>query len=122
MKINCDNSNYRWYVISLAAITLAFCLACPQICMSVLFNEISTKLGLNVVQVGWIWGFYPLSSVFTIFLAGILADRFGARRILIVSCILSGLAGASRGLAFDFISLMSTTFLLSSYLSRLIKF
>jgi predicted MFS family arabinose efflux permease len=104
-------SNYRWYVISLAALTMTFCVAMPLICMSVLFNEISADLGLSLVQVGWVWGFFPLSGLFTVFIAGILADRFGARRILIFACSMVGLAGASRGLANDFIGLLFTTFL-----------
>jgi predicted MFS family arabinose efflux permease len=79
--------------------------------MSVLFDEISSDLELNLVQVGWIWGFYPMSGLFTIFIAGLLADRFGARRILIIVCTLIGLAGASRGLATDFIGLLFTTLL-----------
>jgi predicted MFS family arabinose efflux permease len=79
--------------------------------MSVLFDEISTELGLSLVQVGWIWGFYPLSGLFTIFIAGLLADRFGAKRILILACTLAGLAGASRGLATNFVGLLFTTIL-----------
>ena len=104
-------SNYRWYVLTLSALTMTFCSAMPLICMPVLFNEISEDLGLSLVQVGWIWGFFPLSGLFTVFLAGILADRFGAKRILIFACSMVGLAGASRGLAKDFASLLFTTFL-----------
>ena len=105
------DSKYRWYAICLAAMTLTFCSAMPNICMSVLFDEISNDLNLNLVQVGWIWGFYPLSGLFTVFIAGLLADRFGARRILIVACSLAGLTGASRGLATGFAGLLFTTIL-----------
>ncbi|MFC1864075.1 hypothetical protein ACFL1Z_09020, partial [Thermodesulfobacteriota bacterium] len=98
-------SKYRWYAISLAAMTMTLCMAAPHICMPVLFNEISADLGLNLVQVGWIWGFSFASGLFTVLLSGLLADRFGAKRILIIACLMAGLTGASRGLATDFTSL-----------------
>lgn len=81
--------------------------------MPVLFNEISVDLGLNLVQVGWIWGLSFASGLFTVLLSGLLADRFSAKRILIVICALGGLSGASRGLSNDFPSLLFTTFLFS---------
>ena len=77
MENKYSKSKYRWYVLSLAAITLSFCMAMPHICMPVLFEEISTDLGLSLVQVGWIWGFFPMSGLFIVFIAGLLADRFG---------------------------------------------
>ncbi|MBN2059441.1 MAG: MFS transporter [Deltaproteobacteria bacterium] len=104
-------SKYRWYVLSLSALTLTFCVAMPRICMAVLFNEISADIGLNIVEVGWIWGFFPLSGILTVFVAGLLSDRFGAKRMLIIACIMGGLAGASRGVSSNFISLAVTTML-----------
>ena len=100
-----SESKYRWYVLSLGALTLAFCLSIPYICMPVLFNEISTDLRLNLVQVGWIWGLSMASGLITVFISGLLADRFGVKRILIFACFMIGLAGASRGLANNFASL-----------------
>jgi predicted MFS family arabinose efflux permease len=79
--------------------------------MPVLFKEISADLGLSMVQIGWVWGFYPMSGLLIAFIAGLLADRFGAKRLLIFTCSMAGLAGASRGLANDFPSLLFTTFL-----------
>lgn len=102
---------YRYYVITLASMTMAFCMAMPNICMSVLFHEILKELDLSLLQVGWIWGFYPMSGLFTVLIAGLLADQFGAKRVLIVACSLAGLASASRGLATDFTSLLFTTLL-----------
>ncbi|MBN2062884.1 MAG: MFS transporter [Deltaproteobacteria bacterium] len=110
---NYSESKYRWYVLSLAALTMTFCMCVPHICMPVLFNEISTDLGLDLVQVGWIWGFSFASGLFTVLISGLMADRFSAKRILIVICTLAGLSGASRGLANDFAGLLFTTFLFS---------
>ena len=96
MENKYTESKYRWYVLSLAALTLTFCLAMPHICMPVLFNEISAELGLSLVEVGWIWGFSAVSGFFTVFISGLLADRFGAKCMLIFACSMSGLAGFKR--------------------------
>jgi cyanate permease len=105
-----SQSNYRWYVLSLAALTFTFVCAAPIVCMSVLFKEISDDLGLSLVQVGTIWGMPNFAALFVVFLGGLMADRFGARRVLGTACLLAGLAGAMRGLTGDFISLAVVTF------------
>ncbi|MFW9998415.1 MAG: MFS transporter, partial [Candidatus Odinarchaeota archaeon] len=106
-----SESKCRWYVLCLSALTLTFCMAMPRICMPVLFKEISADLELSLVQIGWVWGLFSLSGLLTVFISGLLADRFGARRMLIFTCLMAGLTGASRGLANDFASLIFTTFL-----------
>ena len=113
MENKYTKSKYRWYVLCLAALTMLFCIAVPHICMSVLFNEISIELLLNLVQIGWIWGFSFASGLFTVLISGLLADRFSAERILVITCLLAGLSGASRGLTNDFASLLFTSFLFS---------
>jgi len=54
-------SNYRWYILTLAIATNIFAIAAPISCMPVLFKEITDDLGLSLVQVGTIWGIGPLS-------------------------------------------------------------
>lgn len=103
-------SNYRWYVLSLAALTFTFTVAMQQICMTVLFKEIAADLGLNLVQVGIIWGIPSFAALFIVVGGGLLADRYGAKRVIAVTCILGGLAGALRGTAGDFTSLAIITF------------
>lgn len=106
-----SESNYRWYVLTIAALTFAFVVALPQIFMSVLFKEISGDIGLNLVEEGVVWGTPPLAGIFIVFLGGLLADRYGARRTIGVACLLAGLAGAMRGISGGFISLALITFL-----------
>lgn len=108
---------YKWYVLSLGALTTIFCMAMPSICMPVLFNEISVDLGLSLVQVGWIWSLSLASGLITVFISGLLADRFGVKRILVFACFMIGLAGASRGLANNFAHLLFTTFLFGIFIS-----
>lgn len=49
-------SNYRWYVLALAALTHTLVIGMPTMALSVLFKEISENLGLNLVQIGTVWG------------------------------------------------------------------
>jgi len=101
-----NHPKYKWYVLILTALTGTFVLAAPGMCLSVLFNEISIDLHLNLLQVGLIWSVGSLPGIFTSLLGGAITDRFGPKRVLFVSTLLLGLAGAMRGLAGDFPSLL----------------
>jgi len=106
-----NRSNYRWYILALAALTFTFTVAMPTMCMPVLFEEISKDLDLNLVQIGAVWGMVPLAGMFVVLFGGLLGDRFGTKRVLSVSCLLTGLSGALRGLSGNFVSLAATLFL-----------
>ena len=108
--VNSKSPNSRWYVLTLAAITFAFTVAMQQICMTVLFKEVSDDLGLSLVEMGVVWGIPALSGLFIVFIGGLLADRYGAKRVMGIACLLAGLAGALRGVAGDFTSLALFTF------------
>jgi cyanate permease len=107
-----NGANSRWYVLTLAALTFTFTLAMQQICMSVLFKEISEKLGLSLVQIGVVWGTPAFSGLLIVFFGGLLSDRYGARRVIGIACLLAGIAGALRGTAGGFASLVLFTFLM----------
>jgi len=114
-----DEPAYRWYVLTLAALTHALSVAVPVMCLPVLFKEISEDLQLSLVQIGVIWGMAPVAGMFSGLLGGMFGDRFGTRRTLSIACLLAGAAGASRGLADGFITL-GTTVLLFGFLFSLI--
>jgi MFS family permease len=82
-----------------------------RLCMPVLFKEISDDLGLSIVQIGTVWGMDPLAGVFIGLPSGLLADRFGVKRTIIVVCILAGVLGALRGLSVNFATMAITMFL-----------
>jgi cyanate permease len=105
-----SSANYKWYVLILAALTFTFAFAMQQICMSVLFDEIAKDLGLNLVEIGVVWGVPALAAIFIVFVGGLLADRYGAKRVMGVACLMAGLAGAARGITGDFTSLVLVTF------------
>jgi len=108
---NDQESNYRWFIVTLAALTMAFVVAIPEMCMPVLFKEISNDLGLSLVQLGTVWGMIGLGGVFTCIAGGLIGDRFGTKRTISVACILAGIAGASRGLSGSFMGLTATMFI-----------
>lgn len=106
-----SGSGYKWYVLSLGALTLTFVAAMPMMSLLVLFKEISEDLGLSLVQIGVAWGAIALGGVFVVLVGGLLGDRFGVKRTLTVLCFLVGLAIALVGLSGSFSSLVVTMFL-----------
>jgi len=105
------NSRYRWYILLLAMMTYGSIAGSARLCMPVLFPEISIELGLSMVAIGAIWGMDPLAGVFLALPGGLLADRFGVKRMLTVVCILAGVFGALRGFSVDFLSMAAFMFL-----------
>src|SRR5690349_13513021 len=100
-----QKDNYKWYILTLSILTNMFVVAIPAMGMSVLAKEISEELSLDLVQVGIVWGVGSLPAILTSLLGGAVGDKVGPKRVLIVSSLLSGLLGAARGLAVDFLSL-----------------
>ena len=105
-----NGENYRWYILTLGALTHIFVCAMPMMSLPVLFKEISEDLGLNLVQLGMVWGALNLAAMFAVLIGGLLGDRFGVKRTVTTLCFLAGLAGASRGLSGNFTSLAITMF------------
>ncbi len=101
----------RWGTLVLATLTNAFVAAAPSMCLPVLFDEISTDLSINLVQVGVIWGIGALPAIVSSLLGGALGDQFGPRRMIILSCVLSGLFGALRGFSTGYGTLLVTMIL-----------
>jgi cyanate permease len=106
-----DHPRIKWFVLLLTALTGTFAIAAPFMSMSVLFNEISTDLHLNLVQVGLTWSIGSLPAVFVGLLSGAINDRFGPKRVIMIASILIGLSGAIRGLSGDFPSLLAAVIL-----------
>jgi MFS family permease len=101
-----DRSSYKWYILILAALTSAFVIGAPAVCLAVLFKEISADLHLTLVQTGWIWSIGSLAAIFTSPLSGAIDDRFGPKRVILIGIIVVGMTAGLRGLATDFTSLV----------------
>jgi MFS family permease len=82
--------------------------------LPVLFDEISADIGLNLVQVGWIWGIGSVMGILVGLLGGPIGDRFGPRRTLAVACLFMGIIGAARGLTNGFAMLAFTMLITGS--------
>jgi MFS family permease len=109
--INKHHPHYRWYVLTLTMLTYGIITGAARLCMPVLFKQISDDLGLSLVAIGTVWGMDPLAGVFIGLPGGLLADRFGVRRTLVVLCILAGIFGALRGFSINFFTMAATMFL-----------
>lgn len=107
-----QTANYKWYILTLAALTFTFVMAIPAMSLPVLFNEIAQELDLNLVQIGWIWGIGSVMGIVVGLVGGPVSDRLGARRTLTLACASVGLIGAVRGLAWNFTTLAGAMFLL----------
>ena len=107
-------TSYKWYILFLVVLTNIIVVAMPAMGMSVLAKEISEDLGLNLVQVGIVWGIGALPAIVTSTLGGAIGDRLGPKRVLIVSILLTGLLGVVRGLTVDFGSMIAIILLLGA--------
>jgi MFS family permease len=106
-----DSPARRWYILLFGASINFVVFAMGMSCMPVLFSEIADELGLDIVQVGMVWGFGSVAGIFSILTAGFLADRFGARRILTIFCLMAGVFGALRGFSDSFATLTVSSLL-----------
>ncbi len=101
-----SQNNYKWYIASLSAFTGAFCVAAPTLALSVLFEEISSDLSLNLVQIGLIWSFGSLFSIFSGLLSGTLGDIFGPKRVIMFGAVILSISGAMRGMVDSFSAML----------------
>jgi len=108
------NQNYKWYILFLVVMTDMFVVAIPSMGMSVLSKEISDDLGLNLVQVGIIWGVGSLPAIITSLLGGVIGDKIGPKLVLTASALLGGLLGMARGMADSFLSMTILMILLGA--------
>jgi MFS family permease len=105
-----DGSKYKWFILGLSGLTATLVVAMPAMAMPVLFAEMSEDLGLTIVQIGAIWGMGSFAGIFTALLGGTVGDKFGTKRVLVLGCLLVGVAGALRAFSTDFVTLAVTVF------------
>jgi len=87
--------------MTILAFTHAIVVALPMISMPALLDENAHNLGLNLVQIGWIWGFGFLTSIVTVLIGGALSDRFGTKIKPMVGCFLLPINGVTTHLSRD---------------------
>ncbi len=105
------DSPYRWVILAMVTLSGFIVMGFPTTGLSAMFSEIADTLGLDLVQIGMIWGVGSVMGIFTSVLGGSFIDYFGTRRTLVLLCLATGVSGALRGFAVDFWSLFITSFL-----------
>lgn len=88
-------ATYRWtiaFILFLALMSGIFTLdALPP-----LFIDIQNDIGLNNTQRGGVMSAFHLASPFFTPIGGLLADRYGPRRVLTIAAVILGVAGGMR--------------------------
>ena len=99
------------YFMVIGTFLLALLLYVDRICISVAKDPISKAMDLSDKQMGWVLAAFSLGYAFFQTPSGILADRYGPRKVLAaIVTIWSGFT-ALTGATFNFISLLIIRFL-----------
>jgi len=98
-------AGYTWRLVAL------FCggwavLYADRTALYPLLSVIARDLGLGGAQTGWITGTYFFLYVVTLSASGLLAERFGLKRILVLSSLIAAVGLLGFGLAGDYPSLL----------------
>jgi len=101
----------RRYFMVIGTFLLALLLYVDRICISVAKDPISESLGLSDKQMGWVLAAFSLGYAFFQTPSGILADRFGPRKVLATIVTLWSTFTALTGVAWNFASLLTVRFL-----------
>ncbi len=99
------------YFMVMGTFLLALLLYVDRICISVAKEPIAEALSLSDKQMGWILAAFSLGYAFFQTPSGIMADRYGPRKVLTVIVILWSAFTALTGAAWNFISLIIVRFL-----------
>ncbi len=99
------------YKMVFGTFILAMIVLFDRILISVAKDPIAESISLTDKQMGWVLSIFALGYALFQTPSGLLADRFGARRILTAVVTLWSFFTAITGAAFNFISLMIIRFL-----------
>lgn len=103
--------HYRWVIVALLFfISMTNCV--DRASISYAIPKIVDEFHFNEVYIGYILSAFAAGYLLTIFIGGILADKYGSRLILTVSCILWMFATMSIGLAHGFFMFIGARVLL----------
>ena len=77
-----------------------------------LFPRISLELNLNYTQIGSIVGALALGMLLFSLIGGMIADRFGMKRVISIAMFFASILAGARGVATDYMTLWLSTFLM----------
>lgn len=111
------SSKYAWYVLGIGFL-INLCVSGVTVAsIPVLFKEISLELGLDLVQLGSLWGAFSIGQACVLLPGGLIGDRLGIRIVVFLGCLIATVASIGRGLSHSFIILAVFTFLSAPALS-----
>jgi ACS family glucarate transporter-like MFS transporter len=91
-------ARFRWIILTLI-FSLSFCAFIERLTLSVAAERMMPELGITQAQVGWLLTAFVVGYTVCQFPGGLVGLRFGARRVLFVSALLSAAANFSLILA-----------------------
>ncbi len=95
----------------LGTFSLSLLLYIDRTCISVAKDPIAKSLGLTDTQMGWVLSAFALGYALAQTPSGMLADRFGARRVLAGVVTFWSAFTALTGMAWNFLSLITARFI-----------
>ncbi len=101
-----ETNSYRWAVLG-GMWLLYFSFGVIVASMAPLVRPISVALGLDYGDMGFVLGAWPLVYIAMAIPCGVLLDRLGPRRALMIGVAVIAASGAARGLAFNHLALLA---------------
>jgi MFS transporter, ACS family, glucarate transporter len=111
LLINPDSLLKGRYIFVLGTFLLTLLLYVDRICISVAKDPISKSLDLSKEQMGWVLSAFALGYALFQTPGGMLADKFGARKVLTVIIIVWSLFTGFTAKAWNYISMLVIRFL-----------
>ena len=99
------------YLFVLATFSLSLLLYIDRVCISAAKSPIAEALHLSDIQMGWVLSIFALGYALFQTPSGILADKFGARRVLTAIVCIWSVFTALTGAAWNYTSLLVVRFL-----------
>ena len=99
------------FLLVLATFLLSVLLYIDRVCISVAKDDISADLGFTDAQMGWVFSAFALGYALCQTPSGILADRFGPRRILTGVVVFWSIFTGLTGVAYNYVSMLVVRFL-----------
>jgi MFS family permease len=107
-----DIGRNRWLIVLPMTFAVYMLSYFDRVNIAMALPHMTKELGLSSVQAGWIGGSFAWGYAFTQLLAGWLALRFGARRLVAICLVLFGGAAMLTGIAHTFWQMLSVRILL----------
>jgi ACS family hexuronate transporter-like MFS transporter len=112
-KDNMDlkRSNFRWLIVTLLFL-ITFINYIDRASISYAIDSIAIDFHLSEWEVGIVLGAFGVGYVFTTFLGGIAADKFGAKKTLMISILFWGGGSLLTGMAMGFVMVCAARIIL----------